>query len=92
MKRPARPVPVDYLPLHTYLDKRFADTVVLTFGEIEDLLGFALPDQARLQDAWWGNEDLDTTLSGPSASWTQASRAATPNLRARSVRFERVLG
>ena len=42
-----------YLLLYTYLDTRFADTVVLTFAQIEDVLGFALPAQARLQAAWW---------------------------------------
>jgi DNA-directed RNA polymerase specialized sigma24 family protein len=30
-------------PLHKYLDDRSADAVVLTFAEIEDLAGFALP-------------------------------------------------
>jgi hypothetical protein len=31
---------------------------VLTFGQIEDLLGFALPAPARVQRDWWGNSDL----------------------------------
>ena len=43
MKRSPLPVPVGYAPLHKYLDERYADTVVLTFGEIEDLLGSKLP-------------------------------------------------
>lgn len=84
-------VPVAYRPLHKYLDGRFADTVVLTFGQIEDLLGFALPDEARLENGWWANEGAGTSPSSQSTSWTQASRAATPNLRARNVRFERLL-
>ena len=29
-------VPAEYLPLHKYLDGRYADTVVLTFAEVED--------------------------------------------------------
>ena len=42
--------------LYTYLRDRYANRVVLTFAEIEDLLGFALPDPARLQRGWvqWG--------------------------------------
>ena len=36
-----------YLLLYKYLENRYANMVVLTFAEIEDLLGFALPDQAR---------------------------------------------
>ena len=32
-------VPAEYLPLHKYLDGRYADTVVLTFSEVEDIIG-----------------------------------------------------
>ena len=39
--------------LSRYLRDRAASRVVLTFAEIEDLLGFLLPDHARLQLAWW---------------------------------------
>ena len=91
MKRPTIPVPVEYLPLHKYLDNRYADTVVLTFGEIEDLLGSKLPDLARQQDEWWANDGVDGTPSPQSLSWTQASRTAEPNLRARTVWFTRHL-
>ena len=39
--------------LHKYLADRHADTVVLTFAEIEDLMGLALPARARLNtDSW----------------------------------------
>jgi len=90
VKRPSIPVPAEYLPLHKYLDNRFADTVVLTFREIEDLLGARLPDLASRQNDWWANDAADSPASPQSLSWTQASRTAEPNLRARSVRFERV--
>jgi hypothetical protein len=83
-------VPREYLSLHKYLDNRFADTVVLTFGEIEDLLGFRLPDPARLQLEWWANRGADGTSSAQSCSWIQASRIATANLQARTVAFERI--
>ncbi len=82
-------VPREYLSLHKYLDGRFANTVVLTFGQIEDLLGFALPDLARLHQEWWANEDADSAPSAQSRSWTQASRTAKPNLLAQTVIFER---
>jgi len=78
-----------YLPLHRYLDTRYANTVVLTFAEIEDLLGFALPDLARLQQEWWANADPDSASSAHSRSWTLARRTAKPNLLARTVVFER---
>ena len=76
-----------YVLLYKYLENRYANTVVLTFSEIEDLLGFALPDQARLHQEWW----TDAQLAGPnySDSWILASRTAMPNLLARTVVFER---
>jgi hypothetical protein len=82
-------VPAEYLSLHKYLDGRFANTVVLTFAEIEDLLGFALPELARFQQEWWADADAGSIPSAQSRSWTQASRTARPNLLARTVVFER---
>jgi hypothetical protein len=82
-------VPREYLSLHTYLDNRFANIVVLTFAQIEDLLGFALPDLARRQKDWWANADANSAPSAQSRSWIQASRSATPNLLAQTVMFER---
>jgi hypothetical protein len=82
-------VPREYLSLYTYLENRFANTVVLTFAQIEDLLGFALPDLARRHKEWWANADPDKAPSAQSRSWIQASRSATPNLLAQTVAFER---
>jgi hypothetical protein len=84
-------VPVPYRALHTYLSGRYADVVVLTFGEIEDLLGRALPDVARVQPEWWVNEDKDHP-SPQSGAWLQASRTAKANLVAGTAVFERFGG
>jgi hypothetical protein len=75
-----------YLLLYKYLNDRYANAVVLTFAEIEDVLGFTLPDQARLQPQWWTD-----VVAGPSYSdsWILASRTAVPNMVARTVLFER---
>ena len=82
------PVPAAYMPLYTYLDRRYADTVVLTFGQIEDLLGFAPPPPAFADAGWWtgtsGANDRHT------AAWTAARRRAAPRLSARVVAFERL--
>jgi hypothetical protein len=90
-RAPAAPphaaVPREYLGLHKYLDTRFADTVVLTFAEIEDLLGFSLPDLARVQPEWWTS--ADRAPAAHTSSWVQASRTAKPNLSARTVVFDR---
>lgn len=82
-------VPAEYRSLHKYLDGRYADTVVLRFAEIEDLLGFALPEHARLEQGWWANADADGEPSPQSRSWIHASRTAVANLVAQSVVFER---
>lgn len=86
---PSTEEPTDYRPLHKYLTSRFADTVILTFGQIEDLLGRALPGSAYGEAAWWLGPTLGSAASPQSSSWVQAKRNATPNLRARTVMFDR---
>jgi len=83
-------VTVPYRALHKYLNGRYADTVVLTFGEIEDLLGFGLPDAARVRVEWWTDDTADGGESPQSHAWMHAGRTAKPNLFARTVVFERV--
>jgi hypothetical protein len=79
-----------YRTLYKYLDERYADTVVLTFGQIEDLLGFALPALARVDPGWWTDAPEDKSQPHCSSAWTLAHRSAKPNLVARHVVFERV--
>ncbi len=79
----------DYVSLYNYLVKRYANTVVLTFAEIEDLLGFTLPELARLHQEWWTNADPNADRPSYSDSWILASRTARPNLLAQTVVFER---
>ena len=79
-----------YQRLYEYLENRYADTVVLTFQQIEDLLGFTLPDLARQDSAWWAVAGASTSEARCSDAWTLASRTAQPNLRAQIVVFERV--
>jgi len=84
---PARPQVRDgYLPLYTYLEHRYASSVVLTFEQIESLLGFALPAAARQEPAWW----TSVAAHGAREAWTAAKRTAMPNLLARHVTFERL--
>ena len=78
-----------YRSLSVHLERRFADMVVLTFGEIEDLLGFPLPDAARTRGEWW-TSDLADEQPPQSDAWKMAGRTAKPNLMAGNVAFERV--
>jgi hypothetical protein len=88
LRRAAR-VTGKYAPLHEYLANRYADSVVLTFSQIEDLLGGALPDTARVRDEWWTSADSVADKSSCSDAWILAGRTARPNLLARTVAFER---
>lgn len=83
-------VPGPYGPLHAYLSGRFADAVVLTFAEIEDRLGWALPDAPRAQPEWWTNDRRGNNPSPQSGAWRRAHRTASANVFARTVLFERV--
>ena len=87
---PGRVMSGKYQLLYRYLEDRYATTVVLTFGEIEDLLGFSLPDQARLSTAWWTDADARGPEANYSDSWTLARRTAIPNLHSHTVVFERL--
>jgi hypothetical protein len=78
-----------YAPLSEYLSGRFADAIVLTFAQVEDLLGFALPAVARVRMDWWSNENQDDEPAPQRDAWTRANRTATANLFARTVRFDR---
>ena len=80
-------VPAKYLSLYTYLEHRYASVVVLTFEQMESLLGCALPASAFSERDWWTGAGADT--HGHSAAWIGAGRTATPNLPARTVTFER---
>ena len=79
-----------YRILYEYLEKRFADTTVLTLQQVQDLLGVALPEPALTDPAWWANTGNGASDTLWSDAWTLANRTARPNLRAGTVIFERV--
>ena len=88
--QPGRSTAGPYRLLYEYLEKRYADTVVLTLQQIQDLLGFALPEPALTDPAWWSNTGGGISDTLWSDAWTLANRTAQPNLRASTVIFERV--
>ena len=80
----------EYRPLHKYLRDRFANVVVLSFTQIEDLMGSPLPAAARQQSVWWtGTGEAGAVASPQSGAWSQAARTAIPNMAAHNVTFER---
>ena len=84
--RPTPHVPAAYLSLYTYLEHRYASVVVLTFEQIEALLGFALPAPAWTERDWW---TAAVHTNRHAEAWVGAGRTAIPNLPARTVTFER---
>lgn len=73
-----------YLPLYQYLRERHANRVVLTFAEIESLVGFPLPAAARAEPGWWSGPDA---VAGE--AWGLADRSVVANLAAEVVVCER---
>jgi len=91
ISRPAAPhdhgLSQAYLSLHNYLANRYSNIVVLTFAQVEDLLGTRLPAAARQDPAWWNSDDQHNF--GHSNSWRLAKRTAVANLKSKTVTFER---
>jgi hypothetical protein len=90
---PAAEAPRDagqYHPLYVYLRDRYADRVVLSFADIEALLGFSLPEPARQARDWWAEPDRAARASAQSGAWTLASRSAKVDVGARHVVFDRL--
>jgi hypothetical protein len=89
-ERPTAGRPGQYRLLHDYLRDRFADTIVLTFDQIEDLLGFALPAEARNDAGWWARTAVIPTDAHCADAWILAKRSARANLQAQTATFDRI--
>jgi hypothetical protein len=79
----------EYRLLHEYLRDRFADRLVLTFSQIEDILGSPLPRIAWVERGWWEPSSSVGQQTTQSDAWTLAGRTASVNLLAQCVLFER---
>ncbi len=58
-----------YYPLYEHLTQRVQDEITLTFNELEEILGSALPGTARTQRAWWSNRSSGGLQA---AAWMEA--------------------
>ena len=76
-----------YDRLRHYLNVRTARSVVLSFHEVEKILGGPLPASARSYAEWWANENPKETRHTHSRAWTRAGRKARVNLTAETVEF-----
>lgn len=77
-----------YAPLHRYLLALHTEPEWrASFGEVEAILGFRLPDSARLHRAWWSNQKRGR---GHALAWQAAGwRTRAVDLEAERLTFER---
>ena len=78
-----------YDPLRMRLVSVGESSLVLSFEEIEGLIGQALPKSAHEYDAWWSNEDPNKTTHTQSKAWTSDGFDAEVNRGRRQVTFRR---
>lgn len=74
-----------YAPLHRRLADLSGDVWRASFREIEEILGFRLPDSARLYPAWWSNGGRHSHA----LAWEAAGFRVRPRLDDQAVVFER---
>lgn len=74
-----------YSPLTKHLQHRVpGQWATLSFGELKNILGFALPNSAWNHQAWWGNHEGNSQARG----WMDAGfEVEAVNLNAGTVRF-----
>ena len=76
-----------YEPLRLWLRQVSGDRVRVSFGEIESVLGFKLPDSARALAQWWVNTRGSHVQA---AAWMDAGwRTCQVDLASEQVSFER---
>ena len=85
-KRRHRDVGGKYAPLYHHLSARRNEEWRASFGEIEAILGFRLPDSARRHRPWWANGGHGQARAWLAAGW----RTHSVNLAGETLTFERM--
>jgi hypothetical protein len=76
-----------YDPLKNYLEGRRFDEVAMTFGEIERILGFRLPEKSQQHRAWWSNNPSNSVMT---KAWLAAGyRTERVDMAGRRLVFKR---
>ena len=79
----------DYSALRDYLEKQRSDEVVLTFEQIEEIIGFALPRAAQ-RASWWEKERNPENARPQRDAIRDGGFEATRLASADTVRFVRL--
>lgn len=76
-----------YYPLFEHLQHCHQAAVMLTFAEIETLMGCSLPESARRKRNWWSNRDSPSALQA--IAWISAGyQVESVNLTQQIVTFK----
>ena len=76
-----------YRPLERYLSEQREESCLLTFSQIEGLIGAPLPASARRHPPWWGND----RTHAQARSWLRAGwTVERSRLDEEQVRFVRI--
>jgi len=78
-----------YAPLYHYLCALDALQWSVTFADIESVLGFTLPDSARIHRPWWANQvngSHSHALAWQAAGW----RTSAVDLQTEALVFQRL--
>lgn len=77
-----------YKPLQAHLERRRGRPEMLTFEDIEEIIGKTLPESAMKHRSFWSNDNR--VEGGASHAWTRAGyRVAYLDREQKVVRFER---
>ena len=77
-----------YEPLHTYLIRAKSDYIPMSFSDIENVLGFALPASSRRHRAWWSNNTSNNVMT---EAWMKAGfETENVDMESRKLLFRRV--
>ena len=79
-----------YAPLALFLQNQplRQDTLILTFQNVEDIIGNTLPPYARKHRSWWANDSVGHVQS---QQWLDVGwRVSTINMNEQRVRFSRI--
>lgn len=77
-----------YDPWRDYLLAQRANTVTMTFDELDALA--PLPSSARTHPEWWSNENIETTTHSQCKSWQAAGYTARVDIVRGVVTFTRL--
>ena len=76
-----------YQPLEKFLETKALDSVPLSFGDIESIIGDDLPSSARKHRAWWSNNPSNSVIT---YAWLAAGfKSSDVNLEGETVVFRK---